>query len=393
MRRESCIRSSLKVACWALFLGVCGTASGDPPEPYELLEDTAFAEGFGASWNYGRKFTLHPTRREGKATEYRDISPWQVFLIPDGPVSKVGVKEHPWDFEEGLHHNFKDRFGNHVRELHAHRLVVNHKVEINTPDKLQFAQFNNYRLKRDDPDRNKRLVKRITTDRQGTIRLYYNTQNDIRNAATAHTAKWARDTWPHLLLNQTFDTLPRLRDIDRLDLTLDFQVHQIRRLSNWPGVNRSSMNWKFMFFLRGIDDPDQKLFAGMMLQSSRESNYKPHVGVDQHGTVFYRDSITEYQSPPKMGERCTVHREIRSLIVDALKAAKAKQPHLSADPNDYYLFNFTVGWEGLGHWEADGEVSNLSLRVTPIEPKESIVDRTCPANGQGKNDETVALSS
>ena len=73
-------------------------------------------------------------------------------------------------------------------------------------------------------------VKRITTDRHGTIRLYYNTQNDLRNAATEHTAKWARDTWPHLLLNQTFDTLPRLRDIRRLDLRLDFQVHQLRRL-------------------------------------------------------------------------------------------------------------------------------------------------------------------
>lgn len=60
---------------------------------------------------------------------YRDISPWQVHLIPDGPVAKVGVKTHPWDFQEGLHHNFKDQTGNQIRELHALRLVVNHTLE------------------------------------------------------------------------------------------------------------------------------------------------------------------------------------------------------------------------------------------------------------------------
>jgi hypothetical protein len=60
-----------------------------------------------------------------------------------------------------------------------------------------------------------------------------------------------------------------------------------------------------------------------------------------------------------------IHREITSLIRDALKAAKQKQPTLSADPADYYLFNFTVGWEGLGHWEAECELSQLSLLVTP----------------------------
>lgn len=90
--------------------------------------------------------------------------------------------------------------------------------------------------------------------------------------------------------------------------------------------------------------------------------------VDQHGTVFYRDSIAEYRSIPKLGQRYSVHREIRSLVADALKAAKEKQPELSADPDDYYLFNFSVGWEGLGHWAADGEISNLSLTATPTGP-------------------------
>jgi hypothetical protein len=81
--------------------------------------------------------------------------------------------------------------------------------------------------------------------------------------------------------------------------------------------------------------------------------------------VFYRDSIAEYRTPPKLGEQVSVEVEVMAMIREALKVAKERQPVLSADPDDYYLFNFTIGWEGLGHWEADGEVSKLSLIATP----------------------------
>jgi hypothetical protein len=70
-----------------------------------------------------------------------------------------------------------------------------------------------------------------------------------------------------------------------------------------------------------------------------------------------------------LGERCSVHQEITSLIRDALQAARRKQPELPAKPEDYYLFNFSIGWEGMGHWEAEGEISNLSLVVTPAGDK------------------------
>ena len=67
-----------------------------------LIKDTSFAEGFGAAFIYGREYSGGRRPPLGEVTEYRDISPWQVFLIPDGPVAKVGVKTHPWDFQEGL---------------------------------------------------------------------------------------------------------------------------------------------------------------------------------------------------------------------------------------------------------------------------------------------------
>lgn len=331
----------------------------------QLLQDTKFAEGFGASLIYGKRFTLHPTRHEGRVLEYREIAPYQVHLIPEGPIAEVGVREHPWDFQEGLHHNFTDSFGHKVGELHPHRLVVNHTIEVNTPESLRFCQYNNYRLAPDDPNRDTRLVKQVTSDRQGTLRVYYNSQNEIRNAANAHTARWARDTWPHMLVLQTFRDLPRLADFERIDLKLAFEMLSQKQLSKWPqpgkGVSPSSMNLNFMFFMREIENPQHGLFAGMMLHTSLESHYKPHVALDQWGTVFYRDSIARVQEVPEIGKKYTVVRDVKQLVRDALAEANKLQPELAADPDDYYLFSFSVGLEGMGHWESEFEVSDVSL--------------------------------
>jgi hypothetical protein len=212
-----------------------GVTSGEAPRPAkqrQLLKDTAFAEGFGAAFIYGKRFSAGPFRNLGKVLEYRRISPWTIRLIPDGPVSEVGVRSHAWDFQEGYHHDFIDETGRRVRELHAHRLVVNHVVEANTPSTLQFAQFNNYALSRDDP---------------------------------------RRDT----------------------------------------------------------------------------------------------DSITRDHAQPRLGTRYTVEREVKKLVGDALAEARKKQPDLPGSPEGYRLYNFSIGWEGMGHWEAQCELSALSLLGTP----------------------------
>jgi hypothetical protein len=210
-------------------------------------------------------------------------------------VKKIGVRTHPWDFQEGLHHNFTDSLGHKVRELHAHRLVVNHVIEENSKERLQFAQFNNYRLPKDDPLRDSKLVKRVTTNRKGRLRLYYNSKHEIRNAATAHSKKWARDTWPHFLLNQRLTEPIRLSEFDRLDFRVSFQVDRMNKLSNWPnnirGAARSSMNLKFMFFLRDPDNLEKKLFAGMMLFTSNERHYAPHLDPFSASCDFFNTGI------------------------------------------------------------------------------------------------------
>lgn len=366
-------------------------------QPVELLGDPKFAEGFGAAFIYGSEYTGGRRPPLGKVTAYRDISPWQIHLIPDGPVSKIGVKTHPWDFQEGLHHNFTDSLGRKVKELHAHRLVVNHKIEVNTPEKLQFAQFNNYGLKKDHPDRDTKLVKRITSDRKGTLTVFYNSKNEIRNAATGHSPRWARDTWPHLLVNQRFLEPIALSDYEKIEVSVDYQVDQMKKLSNWPnaikGAARSGMNLKFMFFLRNKKNLDQRLFAGMMLFTSRPKAWPPHLGVEQHGQVFYRDSVApDGKNVPLLGEQRSVQRELKSLIAEALRQGREKQPALSANPDDYALYNFSIGFEGMGHWESEATISNLSClgfrKALPprprIETDETNLKRAKERIAQGK---------
>lgn len=344
--------------CLTLCAGVPEVAT---QKSLTLLADTAFAEGFGAAFTYGKR------DEDGLVRSYRDIAPWQMHLIPEGPVKQLGgFKTHPWDFQEGLHHNYTNKRGEFIRELHSHRLVVNHVIEVNTPEKLQFAQFNNDGLAEGDPARDTKLVKRVTTDRRGTLRLFYNSQNEIRNAATAHTAQWARDTWPHFLLNQRFDQPVALADHQRLDFSVSFQVNEMKRLSPWPGTNRSSMNLNFMFHLRHREDPAQRLFVGMMLYTSSEAKYQTHLGVEQHGQVFYRESVTRDQPKPEPGQKRTVTRELRDMIGEALKQAHEKQPSLSTNPDDFLLSNFSIGLEGMGHWETDCQISDLSFEGRPV---------------------------
>jgi hypothetical protein len=158
----------------------------------------------------------------------------------------------------------------------------------------------------------------------------------------------------------------RLLDFESINLSVTIRVDTMQRLSNWPnavpGAARSGMNLKFMFFLRNPDNLDQKLFAGMMLFASNEKRYVPYLGIEQHGTVFYRDTITsDGRAIPGLGESQSAEVDVRALVAEALRLGREKQPGLSADIDDYAIYNFSIGFEGMGHWESTAEISNLSL--------------------------------
>jgi hypothetical protein len=334
----------------------------------ELFRDTAFAEGFGPARNFG---VFDGSGNPPQLIGYRDISPFQVYLIPEGPVCPGDARTHPWEFEEGFHVDFVDESGKRVAELFEHRLAVNHTIETNTADCLQFSQFNNYGLSSADPQRNQRLAKRVWTDRRGTIRLYQDSSNEIRNVATGYGPPFARDTWPHLLLVQSFSGRPKLSAFDRLDFSLNYRVLRQRVLSDWPqqvpGGTPPDMNLQCFFLLGDLKHPGRMLWVGILLQASDAKTYFVHTAVEQWGTVFHREPVTLYGTPPGLDEPRTVRRELKSLVRDALTAAAKKFPdkNLSAEVDDYRLDLFNIGWEGIGHWESECELSQMSLLGHP----------------------------
>ena len=74
------------------------------------------------------------------------------------------------------------------------------------------------------------------------------------------------------------------------------------------------------------------------------------------------DFITIYLSPRDYHRmHAPLDCEIKSMLDEALRQAREKQPHLSANVDDYALYNFSIGFEGMGHWESEATLSGLSL--------------------------------
>ena len=304
----------------------------------ELLADTAFASGFGVG---------------GWAVV--EMSPHKARPIPDDGKPKA------WEFGEGAHRNFTDASGKHVDALYEHLLVVNHVLEADRPDCLSFAQYNNYGLSRDDPRFGTRLVKRVESDRHGTIRLYYNTKNEIWNAATAYAPQYADDLWPHLLLWQTLREEPRLADWGRIDLSFDVTLVSQAALSDWLPSREMCLMLYVMLRDEQTEEHDS-LWVGLMVQSSNmEKNYCEHIGREQHGDVFYRDTITNYGPPPLVGRPREVSLDVKALTRKAIARFDDVHATLSRDPDAYSMQVFNFGWEALGHWESEITVSGLSL--------------------------------
>jgi hypothetical protein len=105
----------------------------------------------------------------------------------------------------------------------------------------------------------------------------------------------------------------------------------------------------------------------MLLHPSNPKHCFVHTSVEQWGTAMHREPFMPGGKAPAVGQRHVVRRELKALVRDVLKASAAKQPDkkLSLNPDDFYLHLFNIGWEGIGHWEAESELSELSLAATP----------------------------
>jgi hypothetical protein len=300
----------------------------------ELLKDTRFAIGFCGS----------PSE-----------------VIPPG---SAGPKA--WRLNEGVHRDYTDEFGRHVEMLTEHRMVVNHVMAEDTPQSLCVCQYNNRGMKNGDPRWNSRLIRRLRSDRRGTVRMYFNTANEIRNAATGYGSKWANDTWPHFLFEQSMDPPRLLADVRRIDLSFDVRILSAGSLpTRVPGMTGpGTLTVPTYCHLRERDRPDHTLYVGHMLYSDRDGDMNPFIGREQYGVVFYRRMPDNWDGVPEIGEKRRCVSDIKSLVREVI-ARYDEGVALSRNADDYLLDGWNFGYEIIGHWEAELELSNVSLRAVP----------------------------
>jgi hypothetical protein len=310
---------------------------------YELLKDTEFAAGFSAKW------PAKSLKGEAKA-------------IPDG------IEEgKSWYLFEGVHRDYEDEFGEHMADLQEHRLTVNHEMEENSPSCLRLAQYNNYKLASDDPNRNKRLIRRLESNKQGTLQLYFNTANEIRNAAINYTPPWAHDCWPHYLIIQDPSAPLPLVGVDKVIVSFSFQVLQSNQLSTWPtGLpesHESDITIPSYIKLQHREHPDQHIYVGTMLFSNHPHQMNPVIAREQVGVVFYRRLPDDWKDFPAIGEKRRAQFDVKQLLREAITRFERIGADLCIDPDAYDIVSVNFGWEIIGHWESELVLSDISVRV------------------------------
>lgn len=81
------------------------------------------------------------------------------------------------------------------------------------------------------------------------------------------------------------------------------------------------------------------------------------------GQGFYRDDAALYGRRLTRNATKTVRFDLKALVRKAIAFdASDGTRTLEADPNDYTLALFNIGWEDIGHWETKVRLSGLSLQ-------------------------------
>ena len=378
----------------------------DEGEGYKhILLDRAFNLGFGCEWNFGKVYSINSSLKQGDVMYYRDIGkpfyiiPWGLATkgtADSGLIASSGLDQivH-WQIEEGCKENYVDALGNGPYELNDHRISVNSVVEQNTVNRLLIAQYNDY-LHETYPDQypesSPLLVKTIDSNRNGKIVFSYNSYNDISNSAYSYGEKFADNTWPHLLLHQSFKEPVDLARFSSIDFSMTVKVNRANQINTWPqgesdrydqpiptssAVSPSESTLQSYFFIRSKDNPGELgAFVGFMISSTNLTHQREFMGLEQNGIDFYRIDLgnaecTNYGLEGEwlnVGDETTVKVDLIKYIEYVLEYKfENKNPNskwYGVGVDDVYLSFFNVGYEYIGNWDCEYELSNLYARGT-----------------------------
>ena len=394
---------------------ISGAAVGTDSYVYEpdfgegyqhILLDRKFDLGFGCEWSLGKKYTKDSGLKQGNVTHYADIGK-PFYIVPNGLatrgepsnglIASSGLEDSVyWQFEEGVHKQFTDESGVGPYELNDHRIVVNSTVKQNDQNRLIIEQYNDYlhqTYPEQYPESDPLPVKTIDSDRNGKIIISYNSYNDISNSAYSYGAAFAENTWPHLLLTQTFAEPVDLAKFSSIDFSMDIKVNRTEQINTWPrgasdrydqptppagaAISSPESTLQTYFFIRTKKDPySLGAFVGIMLSSSNDNLKKEFFGLEQHGIDFYRINLGHEIGKSfglegewlNDGDSTTVKVDLVKyldyVLTQVFDNDDPRSKWYGIDLDDIYLSYFNIGYEYIGNWDCEFELSNLYARGT-----------------------------
>jgi len=217
------------------------------------------------------------------------------------------------------------------------------------------------------------LVRTVVSDRNGTLLMYMNTANEVRNVAIENSSTYALDTWPHFMVSQDFKKLIDLATFSQVLLSLNVQVWPVNIIANpIPGSYFSDATYNITFLLRRKDNPYVVLFLrytpySIHTDTNSPPEYDESFGGEQWGQASYRGAVADLGGPLSPdGSARNITIDLGELLNKAIVKAQNSSPPVSLSSlADYYLAGVGFGWETMGYEEVESQISSLSFYGSP----------------------------
>jgi hypothetical protein len=128
------------------------------------------------------------------------------------------------------------------------------------------------------------------------------------------------------------------------------------------------MQLSFGTFIRSKANPYEGIFVGVRPYNDTQT-YSEYQNIDQWGQGFYDDDVRLYGGPAKLGQTTHIEFDFIAMVDKALK-------NTGKTHKDYYLSMIGLGYEGMGWFDGEFEINNLSMNGIRVSPADSNGDGT-----------------
>lgn len=178
------------------------------------------------------------------------------------------------------------------------------------------------------------------------------------------------ERWPHLLVAQRFESLPKLAELKAAHFRVTFRLRYAKNCHKGDYDPRSHAAQFQIFF--NVQNRNQEssghgdyLYFGIPLYDSRRRTPRTYRNCDRAKKFIYTPDGSAYtEESAHDGAWISIDKDILPLMKEALQCAWEKGSlQGSMDIRDYCISGMNMGWEIPGTFDASMQVKGLSLRL------------------------------